>query len=232
MGFREQLVAALKRRGFPAEDSAGIADWYLGAPSSPFPANFQRAVLAANGYNPSQPRNADGEWTAGGGARPREPETKPQHDRYGLNDSARLTAEPGKNAERARTALDEVMRKRSGYVDNAAYRVETGWIRLDWGDAGNPNNNYKGGHGIAHIAAKHPEALRNLPDVLARGEIYKHEQPGKLYVLHGTSYAVLGSLHGGAKKTITEFNSSHDQAKIEFIKKQPRAMKPGENKGG
>lgn len=164
--------------------------------------------------------------------RPRESETRPQHDRYGLNDAARLAAEPKRNAERAKAALDEVLRKRGGYVDRAAYRPETGWIRLDWGDAGDPGNRYRGGHGISHIASKHPEALSDLPDVLANGDIYKHEQPGKLYVLHGSSYAVLGSLHGGAKKTITEFNSLHDANKIEFIKKQPRAMKPGENKGG
>ena len=78
MGFREGLVAALKRRGFSAEDSAEIADWYLGAPSSPFPVHFREAVLSANGFDPNQPRNADGEWTAGGGARPREPEATPK----------------------------------------------------------------------------------------------------------------------------------------------------------
>ena len=164
--------------------------------------------------------------------RPREGETNPQHDRYGSNDIETLMAKPEKNRERAREALHEILRKRGGYVDKAAYRPETGWIRLDWGDAGDPGNRYRGGHGISHIASKHPEALSDLPDVLANGDIYKHEQPGKLYVLHGSSYAVLGSLHGGAKKTITEFNSLHDANKIEFIKKQPRAMKPGENKGG
>jgi len=68
MNFEELLVAALKRQGFGALDAEDIADWYLGMPETPFPANFQRAVLAANGYDPSQPRNADGEWTAGGGA--------------------------------------------------------------------------------------------------------------------------------------------------------------------
>ena len=97
MDFAEGLIMALKIRGFTAADAEEIADWYLGMPETPFPANFQRAVLAANGYDPSQPRNADGEWTAGGGARPREPETRPQHDRYGLKDAARLAAEPGEN---------------------------------------------------------------------------------------------------------------------------------------
>ena len=227
MEFRETYIGELKAVGFSAADAEDVADWYLcDPPGTPFPAHCCRVALGADGYDPNQQRNANGEWTAGGGARAREPETKPQHDRYGINDVSRLASEPDKNAKRAQTALGDVLRKRSGYVDNAAYRPETGWIRLDWGDPGNPHDNFKGGHGISHILAKHPEAAKALPDILARGEIYKHEQPGKLYVLHGTNYAVLGSLHGGAKKTITEFNSAHDLKKIEFIKKQPRAGMP------
>ena len=188
-----------------------------------------RNTIDANGMEHG---NHDGKFVSkGNGGSPKEPESKPQHDRYGLNDESRLAAEPEKNAERARAALDEVVRKRGGFVDKAAYRPECGWIRLDWGDAGNPHDNYKGGHGLAHIAAKHPEAVKELPGILANGTVYKHEQPGKLYVLHGEKYAVLASLHGGAKKTITEFISSHDKSKLDFIKKQPRANIPGENKG-
>ena len=105
-------------------------------------------------------------------------------------------------------------------------------LRLDWGDPVNPSDGFKGGHGISHIAAKHPEALGLLPEIIARGEVYKHEQPGRLYLLHGDAYAVLGSMHGGAKKTITEFVSSHDKAKLDFIRRRPRANSPGVDKGG
>ena len=87
--------------------------------------------------------------------------------------------------------------------------------------------------GCCGTTPAHIKALRErLPEIIAEGDIYKHEEPGKLYVLHGTSYVVLGSLHGGAKKIITDFISSHDQKKLDFIKKQPRATRPGENKGG
>ena len=168
---------------------------------------------------------------------PREPETKSQHDRYGLTAMERLVSEPGHNVSRGKSAINEVMRHKSGYVDKAMFRPETGWIRFDWGDPGDPHKDergvtYRHGHGLSHIAAKHPEALERLPEIIAKGDIYKHEEPGKLYVLYGTSYVVLGSLHGGAKKIITDFISSHDQKKLDFIKKQPRAAKPGENKGG
>jgi hypothetical protein len=166
-----------------------------------------------------------------GGGSPREPETKPQHDRYGPNDIERLAAEPEKNAERAKAALDEVMRKRGGFVDKAAYRPECGWIRLDWGDAGNPHDNYKGGHGLAHIAAKHPDDLKHLPDVIAKGESYRHPtDPTKTYFVHGERFAVVASLKKGAKKTITEY--APDRPKdIDEIKNYPRAQAPGK-KGG
>ena len=97
MNFEELLVAALKRQGFGALDAEEIADWYLGMPETPFPANFRRAVLAANGYDPSQPRNADGEWTAGGGAR---------HAATGKTDSGSHTPEQQK---RARNLWDELI---------------------------------------------------------------------------------------------------------------------------
>ena len=171
----------------------------------------------------------DGRFTSKGEGSPREPETKSQHDRYGLNDESRLAVEPEKNAERAKAALDEVVRKRGGFVDKAAYRPECGWIRLDWGDAGDPKKNFAGGHGLSHILAKHPEAAKDLPGILANGDIYKHEEPGKLYMLHGNSFAVIGSLKKGGKKTITEFNSSHDPKRLEAIKNLPRAKKAGEN---
>ena len=67
--FREIYIAELKAVGFSASDAEEIAAWYLGAPgTTPFSAHCRRVDLAASGYDPSQPRNADGEWTAGGGS--------------------------------------------------------------------------------------------------------------------------------------------------------------------
>ena len=163
---------------------------------------------------------------------PREPETNPQHDRYGITDPLRLAAEPERNYTRAKSALAEMLRNRGGYVDKAAFRPETGWIRFDWGDAGNPKADYKGGHGISHIAAKHPDDLSFLPVVIARGEAYRHPTDStKTYFVQEGRFAVVASLHKGAKKTITEY--APDKPKqLEEIKKYPRAAKPGENKGG
>ena len=192
-------------------------------------ADAVKNVRDANGME----HDAEGKFGKGGAgaAGKRERETKPQHDRYGLNDITRLAAEPARNAERAMAALDEVVRKRGGFVDKAAYRPECGWIRLDWGDAGDPGNDYKGGHGLAHIAAKHPDDLKHLPDVIAKGEAFRHPTDNtKTYFVHGERFAVVASLKKGAKKTITEY--APDRPKdIEAIKNYPRAHAPGK-KGG
>ena len=72
INFREIYIAELKALGFSASDAEEIAAWYLGTPpGTPFPAHCRRIPLATHGYDPSQPRNADGEWTAGGGAQGR-----------------------------------------------------------------------------------------------------------------------------------------------------------------
>ena len=77
--------------------------------------------------------------------------------------------------------------------------------------------------------AKAGHDVKDLPAVLSQGEIFKHENADRLYVLHGTKYAVLRKLGKGHKVAITEFHSGHDPKKTEFIKNQPRAAKPGEN---
>lgn len=83
--------------------------------------------LSAGGYDPSQPRNADGEWTSGGGSsRHREPETKPHHDRYGSTDEATLASDSQKNFKRGANALEAMERMQGGYIDKAMYREETG----------------------------------------------------------------------------------------------------------
>lgn len=162
-----------------------------------------------------------------GRAHGREPETKRQHDRFGSTDTVTLLAHPERNAERGKAAMDEVLRNHRT-VEKAVYREETGWIQMEWGDPGNPHNNWRGGHGISHIQAKHEKDLKYLPEVLAKGDIYKHEEESKLYLVHESRFAVVASLKKGGKKTITEFEPNNPD-KIALIKQNPRAHKPGEN---
>ena len=175
---------------------------------------------------------------------PREPETKPQHDRYGSTDESKLVTEPKRNVERGRAAAEAVMRKGSGYIDKGMYREETGWIRFDYGYAGNPHplkedcelgkkgDTYTGGHGLSHIKAKHGKDFPYLMETIANGDVFKHPtDPTKTYFVYGTRFAVVASLHKGAKKTITGYEPNKPK-EIERIKEYPPAVKPGENKGG
>lgn len=178
------------------------------------------------------PIGEDGEPNYDALGKGKEPETKKSSDRYGVAVGERLAKDAQLNLDRGRKVLDEVLEKH-GAVDDGMFREETGWIRFHWGDPGNPNpdaegNTYVGGHGISHIAAKHPKDLKYLPEVLARGDVYHHEEDGKQYVLHGNRFAVLASIGKGNKKTITEFEPN-SPSKIESIKKRPPAHKPGEN---
>lgn len=226
MEFGEQLVAALKRRGFSTEDSVEIADWYLGAPSSPFPANFQRAVLAANGYDPSQPRNADGEWTAGGGARPREHRDKGFQDRYGNGNPDTLAANPQMNIERGKAVFTRLARKQTGEEPHAMYRKGLGWIGVEAGTAGNPGNGYAGGSGIAHILAKHGKegiTAEVVAETLQRGEMFRNWEPKenrankrKVTLIRGNNVAILAKSNNG-RILITDFDvvKGHDKATVE-----------------
>ena len=156
----------------------------------------------------------------------REPETKAR-DRFGSTDERLLAANPKRREERAQAAFKNIMDSHKS-VDKAVYREEVGWVRFDWGDLGNPKKEYEGGHGLSHMAAKHEKDLKHLPAVLAYGDIYEHEQDGKLYVVLGSRFAVLASLSGGNKKTITEYEPRNPEA-IERIKKNPKRKRPGQN---
>ena len=165
----------------------------------------------------------------GEGQREREAKTR---DRFGSIDTQHLIENPKRNYERAEKVFEKVLASKTS-IDKGVYREETGWIRFDWGWEGNPHKDkdgrtYVGGHGISHMKAKHEKDLKYLPAVLAYGDFYAHENPVKLYVVHGSRFAVVASLHKDGKKTITEYEPSNP-AEIERIKKNPRAKKPGEN---
>ena len=206
--FREIYIAELKAVGFSASDAEEIAAWYLGAPgATPFPAHCRRVALAASGYDPSQPRNADGEWTAGGGARPREHRDKGFQDRYGNGNPETLASNPQMNVERGKAVLSHLLGKKEGDVPHAMFRKDTGWIGIDYGVAGN-GKSFSGGHGLAHILAKHPGAERHLVDTLQFGKAFKHpEAQSKLIVIHEGNAAVLSKRRDG-RLLITDYESA------------------------
>ncbi len=213
MDFRELYVAELKAIGFSADDAAEIADWYCASASMPtFPAHCRRTALTPSGYDPTQPRNADGEWTAGGCSRPREHRDKGFQDRYGNGNPETLAANPKMNMERGKAVFTRLARKQTGYEPHAMYRKDIGWIGVEAGTAGNAANEYHGGSGIAHILAKHPGAEREIADVIQHGTVYHHSEEDakhpnfrKLAIAHGNNIVIVSKFRDG-RSIITSFD--------------------------
>ncbi|MGN0855918.1 MAG: DUF935 family protein [Candidatus Spyradenecus sp.] len=168
-----------------------------------------------------------GNWKSPGSGQ-REGETKSHRDEYGTFDEAKLADDPRANRARAKSVLTHLLAKEGGSEPKALYRKDTGWIGIDYGEPGNPDNDYKGGHGLAHILAKHPGAEKNLVDVLQKGECYKHDTSrSKLYLIQGNSVAVL-TKHRTGRLLITDYEEVPDQ-QIAHYKSAGRYHAKGEN---
>lgn len=139
------------------------------------------------------------------GTHQREGETPSKRDAHGTFDEAKLAVDTKANAARARSVVTHLMAKRGGSEPKALYRQDTGWIGIDYGEPGNKDNAFAGGHGLAHILAKHPEAKDTLVDTLLTGDCYKHhERDSKLYIVKGENMVVL-SKHRTGRLLITDF---------------------------
>ena len=161
-----------------------------------------------------------------GTPRNREPETKPHHDRYGSNDEKTLVSEPQKNFKRGANALEAMERMQGGYIDKAMYREETGWIRFDWGDPGDPAKDYKHGHGISHILTKHGKDAKKLPEVISTGKaVVSPDEPDKTYLVTDTAYAVVIPLNQSQRRMLTMFEPKPNSRKLAEIKNYPPAPK-------
>ena len=162
------------------------------------------------------------------GTHQREGETPSKRDAHGTFDEAKLAADPKANAARARSVVTHLMAKRGGSEPKALWRQDTGWIGIDYGTPGNKDNAFAGGHGLAHILAKHPEAKESLVDTLQHGEAYKHPQSAsKLMLVHGNTVAVLTKRRDG-RLLITDYVDVPDQ-QIASYKKGGRYHAKGEN---
>lgn len=150
----------------------------------------------------------------------REAETPGNRDNYGTNDTEKLSSDPDKNVTRGKHVITHLLAKKEGSEDQAMYRKDTGWIGIDYGTPGNPDNAYKGGHGLAHIFAKHPEVTpESLADTLQYGECYKHDKDkNKLYLTYNDTMAIL-TKHRTGRLLITDFEQVSEKEKREKLSK-------------
>lgn len=91
-------------------------------------------------------------------------------------------------------------------ADLAEYGGDTG-ITFVYGNVGNPNKNYKGGYGIAHIGAKHgADTILRVVDAIASGNIARYVQGNKTVVIEKDGYEALLALTRYGNKTTWLFN--------------------------
>ena len=164
----------------------------------------------------------------------RERETPRSTDAFGSTSVSKLASNPEANEKRARSVISHLLAKQGGEEAKALYRKDTGWIGVDFGTPGNAKHDYKGGHGLSHILAKHPGAEEKLPEVLLKGECYKHNvYPSKLYLIYGDAVAVLAK-HRTGRLLITDYEEVPAET-IKQYKAKGKYHAKGENeekKGG
>lgn len=101
-------------------------------------------------------------------------------------------------------AVHKLMQEQEGEAVAALHHPDVGDIDLIWGEVGDPKNNYKGGHGLAKIVAKHPEVVENLQEVLLKTKVNfakSGKQKLRLYSADGRFESVVSlSWIGKSKK--------------------------------
>lgn len=159
----------------------------------------------------------------------KEREKKGDKDEFGTTDVKKLTDSPKKSLERVTSVMTHLMSESQGFEEHALYRKDTGWIGIDYGYPGNENNDYKGGHGLSHILAKHDEVtVQSLAETLQQGECYKHHlSEKKLYLIHGNHVAVV-SKHRTGRLLITDYEDVTEK-ELETYKARGRYHVKGKN---
>ena len=182
-------------------------------------------------FNPDQPRGQpdnSGQFASTGGARgrPREHRDKGFQDRYGNGDPETLAANPEMNIERGKAVFTRLARKQTGDEPHAMYREGLGWIGVEAGTAGNPQNGFAGGSGIAHILAKHGKegiTAAMVAETLQHGEMYRNWEPKenranerKVTLIRGNNVAILSKFRNG-RILITDYEvvKGNDKESVE-----------------
>ncbi len=101
------------------------------------------------------------------------------------------------NIKKGIDAMDKVIRTR-GNVLAAIHRKDIGDIDFLWGEAGNPDNNYRNGYGVAHIIARRNyqgldgKAIAKLmPEIIMKGKKIQGLKENRVELHHGAYVAIL-----------------------------------------
>jgi hypothetical protein len=111
-------------------------------------------ILNISNFSQGQPRDSLGRWVDASGG--------------GLSEK--------ENLQRGNNAIHRALRRKQD-VRKAMHRKELGQIDFLWGTPGEKAEDYSGGWGISHIAAKHgPETTALIPTIVAKGDVMPHPQ--------------------------------------------------------
>lgn len=207
-GFADDLAASPEVRSDALRQALqaqfeGIADF---DESGVFRLLGGQTKNAANSYDPSQSRADDGRWTDSGGApigsRPRDFLGKrPAEGESHLPDDD--------NIARGKRAIEHLLNRQRGSIPQAMHVRELGKVEFAWGNTGRKaadatGRTYTGGGGLAHIAAKHPESVKHIPEWIVKGEKHaprfdSQENRWKRDITHQGNRVVLSSRSADSK---------------------------------
>ena len=100
-------------------------------------------------------------------------------------------AEKQENMKAGEAALAKAIQRKAS-VYGAMARPEIGTIDFEWGTPGDKTRDWEGGYGLSHIAAKHPDALKRIAGVIAKGKVSIHPEPNKWQIAHGRDLVIIG----------------------------------------
>lgn len=175
MGDSPREGPVLSREGF-ADDAAGDAEWRA-AQAEVDAAERELARVAAEDAGARTPPPADDDVPFDlDDPRARvivDPDSDPFGDLPG-DDAAPVGMDWDPNPDAPMPAgqrfAEEALQLEAaggGEIPAALDHPDVGTIDVKWGDAGDAAKNWRGGYGLAHILAKHPEMRAQLPDLPA-----------------------------------------------------------------
>jgi len=127
---------------------------------------------------------------------------------------------------KGKEAIKFLLEEKSGWVRDAFHIPNFGYVSLVYGEAGNPQNEYKPGYGLAHIIAKHGmDAVDIIPKALKNGTITPStKENNKFDVVYGNYKIVIKSEWTGNKINWLVTSFEHNDI-TEDTKNSPRVAK-------
>ena len=184
MGYYENLVKSKTEKQTPNFVSPKSKDYY---------SNLLREKY---NYNPAQPRDSDGQWTAGGATKKKEESKKTEKSEKQHMPLKEFLGQEFKGYK-GQDAVNKLLIEKTGHIKSAFYRQDIGDIDLVWGNEE---------EGLAHIIKRREEEkhydtkeiIDNLTDIIEKGQLSKNKE-GKYEIWHDKKMVIIRPDYYGAE---------------------------------